>query len=79
MTEEDEEQFEYESRALYFVTEYKGSMHVPAKANFHPNLFKGTQQEYDYIYDKYLTGKEDEFKIIGIHTFKTYEDYKKVF
>ena len=28
---------------------------------------------------KYLYGKEDEFKIIGVHTFDTYEDYLKTY
>ena len=70
-------QQEYETRVLYFKTDYKGSMHVPTEANFHPNLFKGTQKEYDQICEKYLYGKEDEFKIIGVHTFNTLEEYNK--
>ena len=64
---------------MYFKTDYKGSMNIPANINFHPNLFKGTQEEYYAICKKYLYGKEDEFKIIGVHTFDNYEDYLKTY
>ena len=70
---------EYKERIKYFKTDFKGSLTIPPEANFHPSLFKGTQEEYDNIYNKYLKGHEDEFKIIGTHTFNTYEDYLKVF
>jgi hypothetical protein len=63
----------------YFKTDYKGRIHVPSNIGFHPNLFKGTQAEYDEIYDKYLKGREDEFKIIGVHVFDSYDDYLKKF
>jgi hypothetical protein len=72
-------QQEYQTRVKYFKTDYRGNMNVPTEANFHPNLFKGTQEEFEDICRKYLDGKEDEFKIIGIHTFDTYEDYLKTY
>ena len=59
----------------YWKTDYKGTMHVPTKSGFHPNLFKGTEKEYNDIYDKYLKGREDEFKVTGIHSFDTWEEY----
>jgi len=68
---------EYTTRILYFKTDFKGSLHVPNNIGFHPNLFVGTQKEYDEIYNNYLTGKEDEFKIIGVNTFNSLEDYNK--
>jgi len=76
---EIEEQQEYQTRIFYFKTDYTGKMHIPSKANFHPNLFKGTQEEYDDICKEYLYGKEDEFKVIGTHRFDTIEEYNKIF
>ena len=66
-------------KEYYFKTDFKGKIHLPTTVNFHPNIFKGTQKEYDEIYSKYLFGKEDEFKVIGTHKFDTYEDYLKVY
>ena len=68
---------EYSTKVKFIKTDFEGKMHVPAETNFHPNLFKGTEKEYDSIVEKYLTGKDDEFKIIGYHTFDTYEEYIK--
>lgn len=72
-----EEMLEYTTRIKYFKTDYKGSMHCPTEANFHPNLYKGTQQQYDHIYNTYLMGREDEFKIIGVQEFDSLEEYNK--
>ncbi len=77
--EELEFQEEYETRVKYFKTDYSGHFWCPTGANFHPNLFKGTQKEYDDICKKYLYGHEDEFKIIGEHSFDTLEEYNKVY
>lgn len=74
-----EEMLEYTTRILYFKTDYTGTMWCPTKANFHPNLFKGTQQQYDEIFEKYLMGHEDEFKVIGVHKFDTLEEYNEAF
>ena len=63
----------------YWKTDFKGKIHVPTIANFHPNLFVGTEKEYNDIYDKYLEGREDEFKVIGCHSFDTWEEYLKIF
>lgn len=73
------EQQEYETRVLFFKTDFKGTLHVPAEANFHPHIFKGTRKEYDAICEKYLYGKEDEFKITGVHTFDTLEELSKTY
>ena len=73
------EQQEYETRVKFFKTDYRGSFNCPASINFHPNLFKGTQKEYDDICKKYLYGKEDEFKITGEHSFNTYEEYLQTY
>lgn len=67
---------EYTTRILYFKTDFKGSLHVPTNIGFNPNLFVGTQKEFDEIYNNYLTGKEDEFKIIGINCFNSLEEYE---
>lgn len=74
-----EELIEYCTRIKYFKTDYKGTMICPTEANFHPNLFKGTQEQYDNILKKYLYGHEDEFKIIGEHSFNSLEEYNKKF
>ena len=83
-----EDMLEYTTRILYMKIDYKGSMGIPTKmkldccetkVNFHPNLFIGTEQQYEEIWDKYLRGREDEFKVIGRHTFDTYEEYKKAY
>ena len=73
------EKIESPEKELFWKIDFKGKMHVPAEANFHPNLFVGTRKEYNNIYNKFLKGKEDEFKIIGEHSFDNYEDYKKAF
>ena len=77
MKNQDLEQQEYQTRIRFFKTDFTGKLHVPTKANFHPYLFIGTQEEYDFICKEYLTGKEDEFKIIGVHVFDTKEEYWK--
>ena len=69
-----DQQQEYETRKIYIVTDYKGTMHTPAHINFHPNQFYGTQKEYDDIYNKYLKGHDDEFKVIGERHYANYED-----
>ena len=66
-------------KEYYFKTDFNGRMHLPTNIKFHPNLFKGTQDQYNNICEKYLFGKEDEFKVIGTHKFDTYEDYLKVY
>jgi hypothetical protein len=76
---EIDHQQEYQTRIFFFKTDFKGTLHVPTIAKFHPNLFKGTQEQYDNICTEYLYGKEDEFKIIGIHRFDTIEEYNKTF
>ena len=79
MKEEGLYQQEYETRVMYMKIDFKGKMHIPCEANFHPHLFVGTMKEYDYIFDKFLRGREDEFKVIGIHSFDTYCEYYKKF
>lgn len=68
------EQQEYEQRKYYWVIHYSGNIHLPTKLCFHPHGWCGTKKEFDYIYDNYLTGKEDEFKIIGWETYDTFDE-----
>jgi len=77
--QEIDNQQEYETRVYYWKIDFTGSLHVPTNVNFHPSLFIGTQSAYDKIYDNYLKGREDEFKIVGEHKFDTIEDYNKKF
>ena len=63
----------------YWKTDFKGKMHVKSITGFHPNLFKGTEEEYNDIYENHLKGREDEFKVIGVHCFDTWEEYLKKF
>lgn len=78
-----DQQEEHETGVKYFKTDYKGSMCSPPTRlklpDFHPNIFKGTQEQYDEIFDKHLCCHEDEFKVIGTHSFDTYEEYKQAF
>ena len=72
-------QDEYFNRVFFWKIDFKGTLHVPARVNFHPTLFKGTQKEYDEIYNNHLKGREDEFKITGEHKFDSLEEYNKKF
>lgn len=72
---QNEQDDEYHNRVCYFKTDFKGGLHVPTEIDFHPYLWVGTQKQYDDIYDKYLVGKEGEFKVIGIHKFNTMDEY----
>jgi len=76
---EIDHQQEYQTRVFYFKTDFKGTIHYPTNINFNHNLFVGTQEEYDNICKEYLYGKEDEFKIIGVHRFDTYKEFRKIF
>ena len=62
----------------YWKVDYRGQMPSIEGHRFHPELFYGTAEEMDNILDL-LDGREDEFKIIGIHSFETYEDYEKIY
>ncbi len=79
LSEQLKEQQEYETRVFYWKIDFSGSLHVPTNINFHPSLFIGSQSDYDKIYNNYLKGREDEFKITGEHKFDTLEDYNKKF
>ena len=63
----------------YFRVEYTGSMPTIRGHRFHPWLFKGTQNEMDDILDYHLNGREDEFKIMAVHSFDTLEEFNKYF
>tara|TARA_R100000541_G_scaffold50751_1_gene58048 strand:- start:444 stop:710 length:267 start_codon:yes stop_codon:yes gene_type:complete len=63
-------------KKYYYKTDYKGCMPSIDGHRFHPWIFYATQKEYDEIYDNYLSRREDEFKIIGVHKFETYEEFE---
>lgn len=62
----------------YWKVDYKGCMPSIKGHRFHPNLFYATREEMDKVLEK-LYGREDEYKIIGIHSFDTMEEYDKAF
>ena len=62
----------------YWKVDYKGCMPSIQGSFFHPNLFWATEEEMDEVLEK-LSGREDEFKIVGIHSFNTYAEYEKKF
>lgn len=76
-SQNDADQEEYFTRVFYWKIDYRGTMTLPTHLNFHPNLWKGTQKEYDEIYDKYLKGREDCFKIVDTHKFDSLDQYNK--
>ena len=63
----------------YFRVEYTGSMPTIRGHRFHPWLFHGTQNEMDDILEDHLSGREDEFKIMAVHSFDTLEEFNKYF
>jgi hypothetical protein len=62
----------------YWKVDYRGVMPSIRGHRFHPNLFHATEEEMDKILDM-LYGREDEYKIIGVHSFDTIEEYNKKF
>lgn len=64
---ENEHSDEYFNRKFHWRVDFTGTMNVPANISFRPNHSHLTEFELDSIIVKYLRGKEDEFKIVGIH------------
>ena len=62
----------------YWKIDYRGVMPSIQGHRFHPNLFYATEEEMNDILRK-IGGREDEFKVIGIHSFETYADYEKIY
>jgi hypothetical protein len=75
---QDQQGDEYHNRVKIFRTHYKGNIIIPAESGFHPMFFKGTEKEYDLVIEKYFSGKEDVFKIIGHDVYNTIEEYESV-
>jgi len=74
---ENEHSDEYFNRKFHWKIDYTGKLHVPTKIKFHPNHSHLTEFELDSIIVNYLRGKEDEFKIIGVHKFDTAVELNK--
>lgn len=70
------EQEEYETRVLYFKTDFKNGKYISSMENgFSATSFKGTQKEYDEATKMYQN--HDNGKIIGTHSYATKEELMK--
>ena len=62
----------------YYKIDYRGQMPSIQGHRFHPWLFVGTEEEFNWCIDQ-LSGREDEFKIHGWNSYDTYEEYCREF
>ena len=74
---ENEHSDEYFNRKFHWKIDFTGNLHVPSSTGFHPNHFHATEFELDSIIVRHLRGKEDEFKITGVHRFDTAVELNK--
>ena len=74
---ENEHSDEYFNRKFHWKIDFTGNLHVPSSTGFHPNHFHATEFELDKIIVNHLRGKEDEFKITGVHRFDTAVELNK--
>lgn len=67
---------DYFNRVCFWRVEARGNISIPTSINFHPQLWRGTQAEFDEIDVRHLQGNEGLFKITDVCKFATYEDHK---